>query len=131
MADSFAFDLVAPERRLASFAAKAVQIPGAEGDLTALPGHMPLVTTLRPGIIEAQGDKGNEAFVVIQGFAEVTPEGVTIIAERAYPRDEVSREEIEALLKEAQEKAASCPEEEKDVADKLVADIAHLLEMMV
>ncbi len=131
MADSFAFDLVAPERRLASFPAKSVQIPGAEGDFTALPDHMPLISSLRPGVVEAEGVDGTRAFVVIQGFAEITPEGVTIIAERAFPREEVGRAEIEALLKEAQEKAEACPPEEKDVAEKLVADIAHLLEMMV
>jgi F-type H+-transporting ATPase subunit epsilon len=57
MANTMQFDLVSPERRLASLEVTAVQIPGAEGDLTAMPGHAPLITTLRPGILRVESTR--------------------------------------------------------------------------
>ncbi len=62
MADTMQFDLVSPERRLASVQATAVQIPGAEGDMTAMPDHAPLITTLRPGILTVESAEGPHEF---------------------------------------------------------------------
>lgn len=126
MADSFNFELVSPERRLASMAAREVQIPGAEGDLTAMPEHAPLITTLRPGILKAAGPEGERAFVVTGGFAEITPAGATVLAERAFPTEEATAEVFEALLAEARSAAAAATPEAKDAADKVVADIQAL-----
>ena len=72
MADTMQFDLVSPERMLASVAASAVQVPGAEGDFTAMPGHVPFISTLRPGVVVAATDKGEMKYIVTGGFAEVT-----------------------------------------------------------
>ena len=126
MADSFSFELVSPERRLASMEAAEVQIPGADGDLTAMPQHAPLITPLRPGILRAAGPGGEKRFVVIGGFAEVTPEAASVLAERAMPVEEATGAVFDELLAEARKSAEAAPQEAKDAADKLVADMQAL-----
>lgn len=117
------FDLVAPERRLASLKATEVQIPGADGDLTAMEGHAPTITTLRPGILRAVAPEGIKAFAVTGGFAEITATGVSVLAERAMPVEEVTHTILDDLLAEARELAAIATPETRDQADKLVADL--------
>ena len=131
MADTMQFDLVSPERRLASGAAKSVQIPGAEGQLTAMPDHAPLITTLRPGIVRVEMADGVKSFAVIGGFAEITPEGVSILAERAYAEGQGDKAEVDALLEEARAKAAGAPPEHRDAAELFVADLVDLARDMV
>ncbi|MEO1705681.1 MAG: F0F1 ATP synthase subunit epsilon [Pseudomonadota bacterium] len=123
---AFQFDLVSPERRLASFEATEVQIPGADGDMTAMADHSPVITTLRPGILRAMGKDGEQAFAVTGGFAEVTPAGASVLAERALPLAEVSGETIDTFIAEAREAASSAEGPAKDTADKLVADFEAL-----
>ena len=90
MADTLQFDLVSPERRLASVAAREVQIPGADGDMTAMADHAPMITTLRPGVLRVVHGGGSDDYVVSGGFAEVTAGGVSVLAEQALPRAEVT-----------------------------------------
>ena len=102
MADTMQFDLVSPERRLASKAVTSVQIPGTEGDLTAMPGHMPLITTLRPGLLTVVSeDAGEESYVVTGGFAEIG-EGLTVLAERAVLRSEMTQDDFDQMVEEAE-----------------------------
>lgn len=124
MAGTVQFDLVSPERRLASVAATEVQIPGADGDLTAMQGHAPTITTLRPGILKAVGAGGAKAYVVTGGFAEITAATVSVLAERAVPVEEANAALFDSLLAEAREAAARA--EDKDSADKLVNDMLAL-----
>ncbi|WP_425091776.1 F0F1 ATP synthase subunit epsilon [Tropicimonas sp. S265A] len=131
MANTLQFDLVSPERSLASLEVTEVQIPGADGDMTAMADHAPTITTLRPGILRVNGPSGSEAYAVTGGFAEIGPKGTTVLAERAYPAAAESREALEAHLEEARAKATGVEGEHKDVAEKLVADIVKLLEDMV
>jgi len=98
------FDLVSPERRLASMQAQSVQIPGSEGDLTAMPGHAPVITTLRPGILRAMGDGGEQDFVVTGGFAEITAESCTVLAERSHAVKEVDQGVYNEIVAEARAK---------------------------
>ncbi|CAN0590692.1 unnamed protein product, partial [Ectocarpus sp. 12 AP-2014] len=91
MADTMQFDLVSPERRLASLKASAVQIPGADGDMTAMPDHAPTLTTLRPGILKVSAPDGGSEYVVTGGFAEIGSEGITVLAEKAIPVNEMTR----------------------------------------
>ena len=77
MAGTLQFDLVSPERRLASLVATEVQIPGADGDLTAMEGHAPTITTLRPGILRALGVDGMRSYIVTGGFAEISASAQT------------------------------------------------------
>ena len=86
MADKISFDLVSPERLLLSEDAEMVTLPGTEGDLGVLPGHEPLITTLRPGVIAVKGGgQGDARFFVMGGFAVVNPEKLTVLAEEALP----------------------------------------------
>lgn len=117
------FDLVSPERMLASFAASEVQIPGAEGDMTAMPDHMPVITTLRPGIVRAQGADGAQEFVVSGGFAEITAGSMSVLAEQAVPRSEVTAEFMDAIVRAGSEATSA---EMLDETAKRAADIAAL-----
>lgn len=120
------FDLVSPERRLASVQATEVQIPGADGDLTAMEGHAPTITTLRPGILRAVASDGTKAYVVTGGFAEISAAGVSVLAERAVPIEETNGTLMDSILEEARLLASSALPEDKDMADKLVADVLAL-----
>ena len=131
MADTMQFDLVSPERKLASFAASEVQIPGTEGDMTAMPDHMPLITTLRPGVVRAKGPDGEQEFVVSGGFAEITATSVSVLAEQAKPRAEVTPEFLTGLREAAEAAHAEATPETHDMTAKAVADLIHLAEDMV
>ena len=131
MADMMQFDLVSPERRLASGQAKSVQIPGAEGQLTAMPGHAPMITTLRPGLVRVEMAEGVKTFGVVGGFAEITAEGVSVLAERAYAEGQATKAEMDGLLEEALAKSAAATPETKDAADLLVADLVGLTRDLV
>jgi F-type H+-transporting ATPase subunit epsilon len=115
------FDLVSPERRLASFQAIEVQIPGADGDLTAMEGHAPTITSLRPGVLRVVAADGMKAFVVTGGFAEISATGVSVLAEQAVPLTELTPAALDALVADACEAAAV--NANKDAADKAVADL--------
>lgn len=83
MADTMQFDLVSPERRLASLPVTAVMIPGAEGDMTAMANHAPTITTLRPGVLRVESPQGTSEYLVTGGFAEIGADGLSVLAEKA------------------------------------------------
>ncbi|MBK5945303.1 F0F1 ATP synthase subunit epsilon [Rhodobacter veldkampii DSM 11550] len=127
MADTIQFDLVSPERRLASVQALEVRIPGAEGDLTAMPGHAPLITTLRPGVLTVVSETGSAEYTVTGGFAEINAGSVTVLAERGLPSAEVSPAIYAEMLAEIRAAAAvAAPGSPADTAAKLVADMEAL-----
>lgn len=124
----FTFDLVAPERRLASLDAREVLLPGSDGDLTAMPGHAPVITTLRPGLIRVVSDKGTEEFIVSGGFAEVTATGVSVLAEQGLPRAEFTADRHARMVEEARTaltEAEAIPDRAGPVDDaaRLLADM--------
>jgi len=132
MANTMQFDLVSPERRLASLEAREVRLPAGEGQMTAMPDHTPVITTLRPGVVTVVGTDGNmSAFAVTGGFAEITPEGASVLAERAVPATSENRAVIEAHLTEARKRAEAAEPAHKDMAQLLVDDLAQLLNDMV
>ena len=102
MADTMQFDLVSPERKLASVQATMVELPGMEGDMAAMPDHAPTITTLRPGIIRVHADGGTTEYAVTGGFAEIGAEGTTVLAEQAMDRSALTREMLEGLAQEAE-----------------------------
>jgi len=124
MAGTVQFDLVSPERRLVSVAATEVQIPGAEGDLTAMEGHTPTITTLRPGIVKAVSATGNKAFVVTGGFAEITATSVSVLAERAIAVEEMTVAMLDSLVAEARGLVALA--DDKAEAEKQINDMQAL-----
>ena len=92
MAELLDFELVSPERRLAKAKVAMVVVPGTEGDFGVLPGHAPMMSTIRPGAIsihETDGGPATMRFFVEGGFAEVTGTGLTILAEKATPVAEI------------------------------------------
>lgn len=100
---TFQFDFVGPERTLYSGEVEAVQIPGTEGDMTVLPGHAPVLTSLRVGVITVTERQGSGKRIYVQGgFADIGPEAVTVLAERAAPVEEVNPGMIDKEIEEAQ-----------------------------
>jgi F-type H+-transporting ATPase subunit epsilon len=89
------FRLVMPERELLATEADMVVVPGSEGDFGVLPNHAPLISTVRPGVLEVfQGGKAEQRFLVVGGFAEVTPERCTVLADEALPFESVTPEQL-------------------------------------
>ena len=100
------FELVSPAKLLVSEPVEMVVVPGAEGDIGVLPGHSPLIATVRPGIIDIhEGGKVRDRIFVGGGFAEVSAERCTVLAEEATLVGEIDRAAAEAQLTEAKEKA--------------------------
>jgi len=96
------FELVSPEKLLLSEEVEMVVIPGAEGDFGVLPGHTPVISTVRPGIIHIfQGGSVKTRIFIAGGFAEVTAERCTVLAEEAIPLDDIVREDVEKALQDA------------------------------
>lgn len=126
MAGTLQFDLVSPERRLASFAVTEVGIPGTAGDLTAMEGHEATITTLRPGLVRAVGADGVRAYAVTGGFAEITAAGVSVLAESAVPVEELTGTLLDRMIDEARSLAAMALPEDRDTAEKLVHDMLAL-----
>ena len=126
MADTMQFDLVSPERSLASLQATEVQIPGSDGDMTAMPDHSPLITTLRPGILTVTSSEGESRYAVTGGFAELTASATSVLAEMAVPADEVTQEILDTMVKNAADARDNAPAEQLDDMSKQLADIGAL-----
>jgi len=124
------FDLVSPEAALASMEVLSVQIPGSEGDFTAMPEHAPVITTLRPGIVKVNSDKGAFEYLVTGGFVEINADATSILAEQAYDKDNVSRDIIDGLIKDAENLVENVDADAKDSADKKLADTKLLIEIL-
>jgi F-type H+-transporting ATPase subunit epsilon len=99
MADRVQFELVSPERLVLSEMVEMVVIPGTEGNFGVLPGHAPLISTIRPGMIEVyEGGTVLRRLFVVGGIAEVTPERCTVLADAALPPEALDRSSIEIEL---------------------------------
>jgi len=115
MADQIQFELVSPERLLLSEPVEMVVVPGVEGDFGVLPGHAPLVSTVRPGVIAVfEGGKVVQRIFVARGFAEVTGERCTVLAEQAMPVTNIDRAATEGDIRDAREDLS----EAKDDAER-------------
>jgi len=103
MPDRLEFELVTPERLLLSEMVEMVVVPGTEGNFGVLRGHAPLISTIRPGMIEIyQGQTVTRRIFIVSGIVEVTPERCTVLADEAMAPDEVDRDTIEAELQTVQ-----------------------------
>jgi F-type H+-transporting ATPase subunit epsilon len=127
MAGTFKFELVSPERVLMSIDADQVVVPGVEGDFTVLAGHLPVISTLRPGVLDVTVGGTRKRLFVKSGFVEVDPSRLTVLAEKAYDVDELSAATIAAELKTAEAELVSAKDDEaKRMADTLVTELKHL-----
>ena len=123
MAEQVQFELVSPERLVVSRPVEMVVVPGVEGDFGVLPGHAPLISEVRPGVIAVFEDgKVDERIFVAGGFAEVTGERCTVLAEQAMPIAELDRALAESDLKDAREDLVDAKNDhERTVAEAAIA----------
>lgn len=127
MAATFTFELVTPERLLLSGAAEQVVVPGAEGDFAVLPGHAPVISTLKPGIIEITLADGKQRVFVKKGVAEADPERLTILAQTAVPVESLDAATIASELKSAE---AELAEAKDDQSKRMAETLVDLLKRM-
>jgi F-type H+-transporting ATPase subunit epsilon len=106
MAEAFKFELVSPERMVLSADVDSVVVPGSDGDFTVLAKHAPVMTTVRPGIVAVKTAEGDKRIFIRGGFADVTSAGVTILAERAIPMEELDAAGLAAQIKAVEEDVA-------------------------
>jgi F-type H+-transporting ATPase subunit epsilon len=122
MADGTKLEIVSPEKLVISETVRSVTVPGAEGYFTVLGDHAPLMTTLKPGFVTAVDESGDtHAIFVSGGFADVSPAGLTILADSARSAADFSRTEIEQLIADRQTAvdAAATPEEKAALTNEL------------
>jgi F-type H+-transporting ATPase subunit epsilon len=122
MADKIHFDLVSPEQMLLSEDVTMVTLPGTEGYFGVLAGHAPVISTLRPGVIEVKnGESGDMRIFVRGGFAEVDPTKVVVLAEEAIPLADLDVEALESRIRDTEEDltAAKTDSERARVAETL------------
>ena len=122
MADKIHFDLVSPEQMLLSEDVTMVTLPGTEGYFGVLAGHAPVISTLRPGVIEVKdGESGDMRIFVRGGFAEVDPTKVVVLAEEAIPLADLDVEALESRIRDTEEDltAAKTDSERARVAERL------------
>jgi F-type H+-transporting ATPase subunit epsilon len=123
VADKVHFELVSPQQLLLSESVDMVVVPGAEGDFGVLADHAPLISTIRPGTITVyQGDTVSERIFVAGGFAEVTAERCTVLAEEAEPLDDIDRTAVEDELRDLRDDlGAAQSDEDRELFESRIA----------
>jgi F-type H+-transporting ATPase subunit epsilon len=121
---TFHFDLVSPAKLIFAGDVTQVDVPGVEGDFGVLAGHAPLVATLKPGVLTVFADGEPQSYVVLGGFAEVSSEGLTILADIGWPFDEADPRFIQERIKELEESRDKLEAEQQDVSERALLDRA-------
>jgi len=119
MAEPFQFELVSPEKLLMSDVVDQVVMPGSEGYFTVLKGHAPTMSTMRPGVLEVNQSGGTLRIFVRGGFADVTPAGLTVLAEQAVPVEDIDDQLLAGEVKNAEEDVADAKDPERKAAAEL------------
>ncbi|MEM9097142.1 MAG: ATP synthase F1 subunit epsilon [Pseudomonadota bacterium] len=119
MAEMLTFELVSPERLLASTEAEAVTIPGMMGEMTAMANHAPFLTTLRPGYVTVGSDK----YFVTGGFAEISNNTVSVLAEEAYDASEVDTDWLNARIAEGEAALSDMAEDRLQAENQRLNDL--------
>lgn len=122
------FELVSPERMLASTEVESVTIPGQLGDLTALENHAPFLTTLRPGYVETRGGGDAARYFVTGGFAEIADNTVSILAEETLGADEVTAEWLAEKIAAAEKSLAEATGDRAQMEGQKLNDFRFLAE---
>jgi len=117
------FELVSPEKLLFSGDVEQVDVPGSEGYFGVLAGHAPMVAILRPGILTVKAQGGVQKIVVLGGFAEVSANGLTVLADIATAVEDIDRAQLAAQIKELESKVAQM--EQGSLLDKEIARLDH------
>ncbi|MEP6567072.1 MAG: F0F1 ATP synthase subunit epsilon [Mesorhizobium sp.] len=128
MAEAFKFELVSPERLLVSEQVESVVIPGAEGEMTVMAHHAPVMTTIKPGVVTLKTVAGQEErYVVFGGFADIVPSGCTLLAESAVAVKDVDRTDLARRIQEAREDAADAKDDQtRSKAEQFLSQLTTL-----
>jgi F-type H+-transporting ATPase subunit epsilon len=128
MADAYKFELVSPERLLVSEEVQHVVIPGAEGEMTVMVNHAPVMTTIKPGVVTVKTVAGeDERYVVFGGFADILPEGCTLLAESAVAVGAIDPADVARRIQEAKEDVADAKDDESRTrAEQFLAQLTTL-----
>ena len=121
-----AYDLVSPERKLASGEADMIQLPGSEGDLAAMPEHAPFLTTLRPGVVTVTEGGSKTAYVVTGGFVEISPAGASVLAEEAVTTEEANADWFAEKITAAEAEHEIASGDAKIIAAQRINDFRFL-----
>ena len=114
MAEPFAFEFVSPERLILSGEATEVQVPGTDGEFTVMANHAPVMSTIKPGVIGVtMADGESSKFFIRGGFADVSPAGLTVLAEQAVNLAEFNMDDLDQQIKDLQEDVADADSDEK------------------
>ncbi|GLQ23139.1 ATP synthase epsilon chain [Algimonas ampicilliniresistens] len=130
MSDTLTFSLVSPERELFSGQVDQVDLPGTEGNLGILPDHAPLMAAIRTGAITVYADGKEEQFFVQGGFADVTPAGLTVLAERATPMADVNRDDLQSEIDRARANLETLEDEGALAAQQNIDGLEALFNMV-
>ena len=128
MAEGIKIEIVSPEHLVLSEVVRSVTVPGTEGYFTVMADHAPFMSTMRPGFVTVSREDGKaEIFFVRGGFADVSPEGLTILAEEASTLADFSQAELEEQIKAAQEELERAEtHEDRTYAQELVSALLNL-----
>jgi F-type H+-transporting ATPase subunit epsilon len=123
-------ELVSPEKKLASLEADVVGLPGSDGDFAAMPGHVPTATSLRPGVVSIKSGSDTTEYLVAGGFAEITAESVSILAEYAAIRSEATSDMFDSVRAAAQAKVDATKGMRKAEAERDLMEIDGLMKAL-
>ncbi len=127
MADKLSFALVSPERELFNGDVDHVVVPGAEGEFGVLPNHAPVMSVIKPGALRVINDGAERRIFVNGGFADVTPEGLTVLAEEAVDLDDIETATLDQDLKNAHEDLRDANTDAKrDAAQRAVSRLESI-----
>jgi F-type H+-transporting ATPase subunit epsilon len=119
------FELVSPARLLFSGDVASVTIPGTEGEMGIYPGHAPILSTLKPGVVTVYKDGGSTDRIFVKGgMVEVNPQGLTLLAEVAIPMAELSADALAAQIRNAEEDVTDAASDE--ARRKATENLEHL-----
>lgn len=127
MANAFTFELVSPEKLVFSGNATEVLVPGTEGYFTVMKDHAPFISTVKPGVVEAKLESGEDMKVFVPGgLADVSPSGFTLLAELATPVAEIDADFISGQIDFAEEVLANASDAKKEAAQEKVAQLKEV-----
>jgi len=128
MAATFTFELVTPERLLLSASAEQVVVPGSEGDFAVLAGHAPVISTLRPGVLEITLPQGRQRIFVKKGVAEADPERLTVLAQTAVSVGDFDAARLPSELRAAEAELAEAKDDQSKRMAEMLVDVLKRLQ---
>jgi F-type H+-transporting ATPase subunit epsilon len=124
---TFQFELVTPDKMLFSGPVDQVDVPGVDGDFGVLAGHAPLVALIKPGVLVIHEGGKKHRIVVLGGFAQVNPEGLTILADLATPAEDFDHTEMASQIHEAEQKVKEL--EQGSILDRALERLDHFKQL--